>query len=122
MTGFALLGFTFRSNSTNNFDTTSGKGFEIPENIQKIVDKSCYDCHYSGSQSEKGKKKLEWDKMGKLKTYKLVGKLADIADVVNDGDMPPEDFLNENPEAALTAEEKEALAGWAESTAKSLSE
>jgi hypothetical protein len=96
--------------------------FEIPDNVMQVIDKSCYGCHNSESQSEKGKKKLQWDKLGEMKTYKLVGKLTDIADVTANSDMPPEKFLAKKPEATPTAVEKKILADWAESTAKKLSE
>ena len=66
--------------------------------------------------------KLKFDKMGDLKTHKLVGKLTNIADVVKEDDMPPKKFLKNNPKAALSAEEKELLVNWAESTAKSYTE
>ena len=120
--GFGLISFTQQSSNEPSGDMPIDKHFEIPDNVQQVIDKSCFGCHNSDSQSEKGKKKLQWDKLGDLKTYKLVGKLTDIADVVANSDMPPEKFLAKKPEATLTAVEKKLLAEWAENTAKQLTE
>lgn len=117
-----LISFTLQSNSDSENPSSSDEHFEIPDNVQQVIDKSCFGCHNSESQSEKGKKKLQWDKLGDLKTYKLVGKLTDIADVVYGADMPPEKFLEKKPEATPTAVEKKILAEWAENTAKQLAE
>ena len=120
--GFGLISFTQQSSNEPSGDMPIDQNFEIPDNVQQVIDKSCFGCHNSDSQSEKGKKKLQWDKLGDLKTYKLVGKLTDIADVVANSDMPPEKFLAKKPEATLTAVEKKLLAEWAENTAKQLTE
>lgn len=96
--------------------------FSIPDDVQLVIDNSCYGCHYSGSKNTKGKGKLKFDKLGELKTHKLVGKLGGIADVVKEDDMPPKKFLQKKPEAALTDEQKELLINWAEFTAQSYTE
>jgi hypothetical protein len=119
---FALISFTWNSATETAPSPVPDHHFEIPDNAMKVIDKSCYGCHNSESPNEKGKKKLQFDKLGDLKTYKLVGTLTDIADVVANGDMPPEKFLNKKPEATPTAVEKKLLVDWAEGTAKKLSE
>lgn len=112
----------------NQVDTTPAEEnpplaeFSIPDDVQAVIDNSCYGCHYSGSKNVKGKGKLKFDKLGELKTHKLVGKLGGIADVVKEDDMPPAKFLKNKPEAKLTPEQKELLMNWAESTAKSYTE
>lgn len=119
--GFGLLSFTQES-KTASIETPLNPQFEIPENVQSVIDKSCYGCHNSESQNEKGVKKLQWDKLGDMKTHKLIGKLTDIADVTANSDMPPAKFLEKKPEATPTAVEKKILTDWAESTAKKLAE
>ena len=79
--GFVLISFTQISETKENYNAAADHHFEIPDNVQKVIDKSCYGCHNSESQSEKGKKKLQWDNLGDMKTYKLVGKLTDICRV-----------------------------------------
>ena len=119
---FGLISFTIQTKDSGFKSIASDDKFEIPENVQQVIDKSCYGCHNSESQSEKAMKKLQWDKLGELKTHKLIGKLADIADVTANSDMPPEKFLAKKPEATPTAIEKKILSEWAESTAKKLAE
>lgn len=120
--GLLFVNFTVLQNNKSGQEVKTEKvKYHVPEDVQQIIDKSCYDCHYSESDNEKGKKKLQFDKLGELKIYKQVGKLADIADVINEGDMPPEKVLKDYPEMKLTEEEKVKLVDWAENMAKQLS-
>lgn len=119
--GLGLLSFTFNTNVPESASTADNQ-LEIPENVQQVIDKSCYGCHNSESKSDKGKKKLQWDKLGDMKSYKLIGKLTDIADIVSNSEMPPEQFLEKKPEATPTAVEKKILVDWAENTAMKLAE
>ena len=117
--GFFFMNFTFQTEENSNLDKKTN--FEIPEDIQGIIDNSCYGCHHTDSKNEKGKKKLDFDKLTDLKTYKLVGKLADISDVVVEGDMPPEKAVKKYPELKLSDEDKATLSNWAKKTAEELS-
>jgi uncharacterized protein YxeA len=120
--GALFVNFTVLKNNLPREEVQTEKAsYHVPEDVQQIIDKSCYDCHYSESENEKGKKKLQFDKLGELKLYKQVAKLADIADEINEGEMPPEKALEEYPEIKLTDEEKTKLVGWAEEMAKQLS-
>jgi hypothetical protein len=119
---FGLISFAWYSGTNSDPASAMDHHFEIPDNVQQVIDKSCYGCHNSESSNEKGMKKLQWDKLGELKTHKLVGKLTDIADVTANSDMPPAKFLEKKPEASPTAVEKKILVDWAESTAKKLVE
>lgn len=94
--------------------------FEIPEDIQNILDKSCFGCHNVDATSDKAKKKLLIDQMHELSKIKLVAALGDIKETVENGDMPPQKFLDKNPDKALTAEEAEKLKDWAGKTADDL--
>lgn len=103
-------------------NTPASPEFSIPDDVQQIIDNSCYGCHNSDSKNKKGKMKLKFDKLGDLKTHKLVGKLAKISEDIKEDEMPPKKFLKNYPESELTAEQKELFINWAESTAKSYSE
>lgn len=118
--GFGLISFTQQSGPVSNNSAPADETFKIPENVQGVIDKSCYGCHNSESQNEKGKKKLQFDELSTLPTYKLTAKLADIAEIINEGEMPPEKFLSKKPEAAPTAVEKKILVDWATNTAEKL--
>ncbi len=117
--GFFFLNFT--TPKTANPPVGEKSGFEIPADIQQIIDNSCFGCHNSDSKNDKGKKKLQFDKLADLKTYKLVGKLADISDVVSEGDMPPEKAVKKYPEIKLSDEDKATLVDWAKKSAEELS-
>ena len=117
--GFFFLNFSIQK--TTNSPLGEKASFEIPEDIQGIIDNSCYGCHHTDSKNEKGKKKLDFDKLTDLKTYKLVGKLADISETVTEGDMPPEKAVKKYPELKLSDEDKTKLGNWANTTAEELS-
>lgn len=117
---FALMmSFTF---SENNIKSTPNAGdkFEIPTDIQEIFDKSCFGCHNTDTQNEKGKKKLMIDKLANLSKAKLVGKLDGIAETVKENEMPPEKFLKKYPDNKLTEEEAQKLIDWANNSADEL--
>lgn len=119
--GFGLVFMNFTTKDENKSAPAAKGSFEIPDDVQGIINNSCYDCHYSDSENEKGKKKLQFDKLASLKTYKLVGKLADISDVINEGDMPPKKAVKKYPELKLSDEDKATLGNWAKNTAEELS-
>lgn len=117
---FGLLSFTQQAELVSNNTAPADETFKIPDNVQGVIDKSCYGCHNADSQNEKGKKKLQFENLGNLKTHKLVAKLGDITDVLNENEMPPEKFLSHKPEATPTAVEKKILMEWASNTAEEL--
>lgn len=121
-----VLGFTFVNFSIENKKApqeevkTEAAAYHVPDDVQQILDNSCVGCHNSDSKNIKGKGKLKFDEFADMKLHKQVGKLADIADVVKEGDMPPSKFLKSNPDRELTAEEKAKLVNWATEMAKQL--
>jgi len=117
----AILFLNFNTpEKVQNTNTAVSPGLTIPDDVQQIIDNHCYGCHNADSESEKGKKKLDWDKLLNLKKSKQAGKLSAIADVIKEDEMPPAKFLEHKPEAALSAEQKKTLISWAEEAANSL--
>ena len=117
----AFLFFNFQpvshSTTVNNSEKTDLK---ITEDVQKILDNSCYGCHNTNAKGDKAKKKLAFDTLDTLKLSKLVGILGDISEEVDEDKMPPAKFLEFKPEAKLTQEQKEVLIKWADTTADTL--
>lgn len=110
LSNFVLIG-NGNSTASDNEETVK---YRVPSKITPIIENSCYGCHNTDSKNEKGKKKLDFDKIGKdYNAIKSSGKLKEIAEVVNNGDMPPEKYLEHNPENALSAAQKKLLADWA---------
>ena len=97
-------------------------GLDIPENVKSVLDNKCFGCHNVDAKSNKAKSKLLLDKLDDLSKVKLVAKLSDIAGVVSDGNMPPEKFVEQKPEAKLTEEEQTLLVEWSEKAADKLME
>lgn len=97
--------------------------YEVPENVQAIIDKSCYACHNTDSKNEKGKKKLNWDFMKDgYKKYKVIAKLSEIEEILQKNEMPPEKFLAKYPDKKLSDKDRETMIEWARTTAKKMSE
>lgn len=87
-TGLLFFNFTLPQGE-NTSNKSSENTIEIPENVQSVLDNSCFGCHNSESKNQKGRDKLSFDKLNDIKTYKAIGKLTDIAEVVEEGEMPP---------------------------------
>ncbi|MCB2208888.1 MAG: heme-binding domain-containing protein [Bacteroidetes bacterium] len=119
--GFMFVNFTIEDKKTPQDEVKSEAAtYSVPDDVQKILDNSCVGCHNSDSKNIKGKGKLKFDEFADMKLHKQVGKLADIAEVVKEGDMPPSKFIKNYPDREPTAEEKEKLVKWANEMAKQL--
>ncbi len=104
-------------NKTASISSTDGNSYEVPADVQAIIDNSCYGCHNTDSKSTKGKMKLNFDKMSDLKTSKLVGKLSKISKVVKNEKMPKKSFVEKYPDKALSKEQSDKLTSWADDLA-----
>ena len=118
VTALFILLTAFHDNNQVQF-ASPADGFEIPEDITVIFDKSCFGCHNVDAKSDKSKKKLMIDKLGALSKAKLLAKM-EISDVVKKNEMPPEKFLEKYPDNALTKEEAKRLKEWADEVADEL--
>jgi hypothetical protein len=117
-----LLFMNFNSVQTKEFNPVNDK-YEVPENVQAIIDKSCFGCHHSDSKNEKGKKKLSWDLMKNgYKTHKIIAKLGEIEESLQKNEMPPEKFLAKYPDKKLSDADRDIMISWARETAKTMSE
>jgi hypothetical protein len=112
---FVLSSFTL---STKDLPTTKDEG--IPENIQAVINKSCFGCHNSDSKNEDAKEELDFKKLEKLSKIKKISAYKNIAETVEEEKMPPKKFLDRYPDKKLTDEEKKALIDWAKKEAMAL--
>ena len=125
LSAFALGAFLFMNfNQVSTVELIpNGDKYEVPADIQLIIDKSCKGCHVSDSKDMKAKVKLNWDKMyGKYKAHKVVGKLMNIEETLKKGEMPPKKFLTKYPDKNISAEDSEKLQKWAREMATKLAE
>lgn len=92
----------------------------LPENINKIVEKSCYGCHNTDSKNEDAKEELNFDTLHELKKVKKITTLREIAEVLEEGEMPPKKMLEKYPDRKPTDEEIATMIKWAKEESEKL--
>lgn len=119
LVGLLFIGAGLYQPKQHPLSSTQDTGFQIPQDVQEILDNSCMGCHKSDSKNDKAKKKLMFDQLGELTKARLVGKLTEISEIVTKGDMPPKKVLDEYPDMALTDETAKIISDWANNQANS---
>jgi len=117
--GFVFFGFV-QDNAEKSQQAPQDETFQIPANVQKVLDNSCTGCHSNESNNTKAKLKLKFDELSSLKTFKLSGKLSDIAKEIEEDKMPPSKAIEKYPDMKLSAEDKALLVNWAKETSAKL--
>lgn len=92
----------------------------FPDEITSIMKTSCYDCHTTGSSSEKALNAVNFTTWEDYRTTKQIGLLSDIAKVVEEKKMPPGKYLEKKPEAELTDKQIKLLSDWTGKEAEKL--
>ena len=104
--------------------------YPIPDSVNKILEKACYDCHsnntrypwYSNFQPvawwldshiNEGKEELNFSEYGKRTLVKRAKKLRKIAEEVEEGEMPLKSYTWIHKDARLTDQEKKIVIDWA---------
>lgn len=137
---FVLIQFVqpARNQSGQVLDTDISKLVSVPGEVQRILSKSCYDCHsnntrypwyaniqpggwYMAYHVRNGKEKLNFSDFGSYSKRRQESKLKSIADQLEDDAMPLCAYTLLHPNARLAPEEKDAIIGWANNTRDSLS-
>jgi hypothetical protein len=86
----------------------------FPENISKLFENSCFDCHSDISSNEKALAKMNLSKWNDLDNAKKVGKMQDIMDVLTKDKMPPSKYVEKYPDRAPTQAQKDTIIKWAQ--------
>lgn len=94
----------------------------IPENVQAIIDTSCYQCHSAQGQSAAVRQKLDFDTLDQQDASQAIRKMVGIQETVERGRMPPKRYTDQFPERALSETDKGVLLKWAKETAALLDE
>ena len=127
-----------RNKSSELSSTDIKKTFSIPENVQLVLQISCYDCHsnntnypwYSRIQPfgwllakhiKNGKAELNFNEFSLYSLRRQISKLNGIGNSVKDGTMPLNSYTMIHKNARLSKEDKALLIDWAMSTKDSLS-
>jgi len=114
----AMMAFTYPS--FNSSDPQDKPASVFPEDVEKILQTSCYDCHTDAASNAKAKMKLNFSKWGELSDSKKVGKMENISEMIKKGDMPPGKYLEKYPDHALTPEQKAVVDKWLTDESKKL--
>jgi hypothetical protein len=110
----------------------------VPENVQTILKRSCYDCHsnhtnypwyfniqpagwWLASHVKDGKEELNFSEFGQYSIRRQRSKLNSIAKTVEDGTMPFPSYAFLHKEAVLTKDEKAIIIDWANKEKENLS-
>lgn len=119
----AMMAFIYpsRSSERNNTNPPQEKVVSpFPENVAKILENSCFDCHSDASSNEKALAKMNLSKWNDLSAAKKVGRLQDIEDILKKGDMPPAKYVAKYPDRAPSQEQKDIIIKWAEAESDKL--
>lgn len=120
--GFFLILFSAAAFfiSASFISNTSPDEPEMPKDVKKVIEKSCFGCHNSDSKNEDAKEELDFKKLDGLKKVKKITTLREIAEVIEEGEMPPSKFLEKYPERKLSEKEKATLVEWAKKKSEAL--
>ena len=108
------------TNITKTVFVQAQTGITFSENVKAIIDSKCMGCHKPDARNEKAKKKLQWVKVPKMNAKEQKSFLGDLAEVLEEGDMPPAKMLKRRPDMELTLEENRILITWVEAEEKRL--
>ncbi len=110
-----------KKNTTNSPQQEQVKP-DFPENVAKILQTSCYDCHSSNSSNLKAKSTLNFTNWSEYTDSKKVGKMGAMHDKITEDKMPPSRYLGQNPDKALTQQQKDEVVKWIDEESKILME
>jgi tRNA A37 N6-isopentenylltransferase MiaA len=87
---------------------------DIPEEIDMIIQTSCFDCHNAEAKSEDAKRAVQFDLWDDYRVIKKIGILSKMGEVVEEDKMPPQKYLNNKPQAKLSETQKKQFLDWTE--------
>ena len=138
-TVFVLIQFIqpARNESGQVLDTDISKTLAVPERVQGIMAKSCFDCHSNSTHYpwytyvqpggwfmayhvRNGKEKLNFSEFGAYSKRRQGSKLESIGKQIETGAMPLSSYLLLHRNAELSPSEKDLLLHWANDSRDSL--
>ncbi|MDH4070078.1 MAG: heme-binding domain-containing protein [Ignavibacteria bacterium] len=111
--------------------------FPIPDDVLRILDRSCYDCHsdntiypwyahiqpvgwWLADHVDEGKGHLNFDQFLTYSTVRQYHKLEEIREMVELDEMPLPSYLILHSDAVLTAESSGRLLAWSDAMRDSM--
>ena len=111
--------------------------YAVPENVQAILKKSCYNCHsnstnypwyayvqpagwFLASHIKEGKSELNLSEFGGYSPRRQLSKLKSMAGSIRDGSMPISSYTMIHRNARLREPEKKIMLDWLNTTRQAL--
>ena len=94
----------------------------IPEDVNAVLQNSCFGCHNDEGRNQDAKDALNLDSWDEYRLVMKIGVLGDITEVIEENKMPPARFLESNPDKKLTEDQKKLILDWAEKETQDLME
>lgn len=132
---FVLLQFIPGSVNKNKqvLSTDITRKYKIPDGVQSILKKACYDCHSNNTRYpwyafiqpfrlilddhvKNGKKDLNFSEFTVYSEKRQYNKLRAIEESLEKGTMPLNSYNMVHPEARLAKEEKDSVIKWVNDT------
>ena len=128
-----LVGIQFVPTKRNQSDNISESDFmivyNVPEQIEKKIKVSCYDCHSNNTQYpwynkiqpvawfleghiKKAKEELNFNEFGDYSKRRQKNKLKSIINRIRDNEMPLPSYILMHKDAVLSESEKSELENW----------
>lgn len=112
---------------------------KIPPEVKTLLKNACYDCHSQAvrypwyayvapvswlvaKDVNRGREHLDFGKWGELSKRKQIKALGEIAEEVEDKNMPMQIYVNLHSEAKLTDEQRTLIISWSEQLAEKILE
>ena len=106
--------------------------YNVPQNVQQILDVACYDCHsnntrypwyaniqpvasFMANHVDEGKHELNFNEFTKRRVAIQNHKLEEVVEMIKEGEMPISSYTITHTDARLTTEQKQTLINWATS-------
>ncbi len=126
-----------RNNGGDKSHTIFRQSFRVPENVGRVLQNSCFDCHsnytqypwytiiqpfgrWMGSHIAKGKSELNFDEFDSYSDRRKASKLKSISSSVEDKSMPLSSYTLIHQSAKLSAHEQKIITDWASAVLDSL--
>ena len=107
-----------------------GKILNVPANIQKMLQTSCYDCHsnytnypwyfriqplgwWLAGHIRKGKAELNFSEFGSYSVRRQISKLNGMGNSIRDKEMPLKSYILVHKNARLSDLQREMIIDWA---------
>jgi len=84
----------------------------FPEDVEKVLKNSCFDCHSTASKNKDAKGTLNFETWNDYKLTKKISQMTSISEVLEEGTMPPEKYLGFKPDRALSDEQVKLVREW----------